>query len=103
MLTWPKDETGWIYLNYRGVTNPTFFPRLTVFWSILYIFFIEVELIYNVALVSAVEPSDSVIHVFAHYFLFFSIMVYHRILTMVLCYTVGPCRLSSLNVADCIC
>ena len=44
-------------------------------------FFIEVQLIYNIFLISAVQQSDSVIHSFL---IFFSIMVYHRILNTVL-------------------
>ena len=43
--------------------------------------FIE-ELIYNVVLVSGVQQSDSVIHIF---FLFFSIMVYLGILNIIPC------------------
>ena len=39
-------------------------------------FFIEVELIHNVMLITAVQQSDSVIQSFL---IFFSIMVYHRI------------------------
>lgn len=36
--------------------------------SVFFIFssFMEVELMYNVAIISAVQPSDSVIHVYAH-------------------------------------
>ena len=52
----------------------------------MYIFlnqlFIEVYLIYNVVLISALQQSDSVIHFFL---IFFSIMVNHRILNIVLC------------------
>ena len=52
----------------------------------MYIFlnqlFIEVYLIYNVVLISALQQSDSVIHIFL---IFFSIMVNHRILNIVLC------------------
>ena len=44
---------------------------------------IEVELIYNVVLISAVQQSDSVIQTF--FFIFFSIMVYHRMLNIAPC------------------
>ena len=47
------------------------------------IYFIEVKLIYNVVLISAVQQSDSVIHI--SFFIFFSIMVYHKILNIVPC------------------
>ena len=43
------------------------------------------EKIYNV-LVSAVWQSESVVHMCTFFFRLFSIMVYHWILTMVLCF-----------------
>ena len=52
--------------------------RVFVFFN-----FIEVQLIYNIVLISAVQQSDSVIHIF--FFISFSIMVYHRILNIVSC------------------
>ena len=43
-------------------------------------------------LISAVPQSDSVIHRYTFFSIFFSIMVYPRRLDIVsLCYTVGPC------------
>ena len=45
-------------------------------------YFIEAVLIYNVVLTSALQQSDSDIYMF--FFIFFSIMVYHRILSTVL-------------------
>ena len=42
---------------------------------------ILVQLIYNVMLISAVQQSDSVIHI--DFFIFFCIMVYHRIWNVV--------------------
>ena len=38
-----------------------------------FFFFIEVELIYNIVLVSTVQQSDSVIHVYTFFLVFFSI------------------------------
>ena len=38
---------------------------------------------YNVVLISAVQKSDSVIHIHPFFFIFFSIMVDHRLLNMV--------------------
>ena len=40
-----------------------------------------VELIYSVMLISVVQQSDSVIHIY----IFFSVMIYDRILNMVPC------------------
>ena len=51
----------------------------------LKIYFIEVQLIYNVVLISTIQQSDSIIHMYAFCFIFFSIMVYHRILTITPC------------------
>ena len=42
-------------------------------------------MIYNVILVSAVWGNGSVIHTCTFFFIFFSIMVYYRILDVVLC------------------
>ena len=60
--------------------------------KMIFIFFnlIEVQLIYNVMLISSVEQSDSVIHIYYiiiyfFFFIFFSIMVYHRTLTIAPC------------------
>ena len=46
--------------------------------------FIEVELIYN-AVISAVQQSDSVIQTYTFFFIFFSMMIYPRILDIVAC------------------
>ena len=45
----------------------------------------EVELIYIVVLISAVQQSESVIHIHVFFFIFFSMMVYSRILNTVPC------------------
>ena len=66
------------------------------------VYFIEVQLIYNVVLISTVQQSDSVIHIYIFFFIFFSIMVYHKIEYSSLCYTVGPCCLSILYIIVCI-
>ena len=42
-------------------------------------------MIYSVVLISAVQQSDSVIHLYTFFFIFFSIMVYARILNIVPC------------------
>ena len=62
-------------------------------------------MINNVVLVSGVHQSDSVIHV--HVSVFFQIHFSFRLLQNIeqssLCYTVGPCWLSVLNIAACTC
>ena len=59
-----------------------------------FITLIEVQLIYNVVLVSSVQQSDSVLYI--SFFRFFFIIRY-RLLQDIeyssLCYTVGPCCL----------
>ena len=57
--------------------------------------------LYNVVLLSAVQQSDSVIHVYV--LLFFSILVYQIIEYSFLCYMVGPCYLPILHMLVCIC
>ena len=54
--------------------------------SILKINFIKVQLIYNVVLVSDVQRSDSVTHMYIYtfFFRFFSIISYYQILSIVL-------------------
>ena len=56
-----------------------------------YFFVINIQLICNVVLVSAVWQSDSVMHKYTFFFTFFSITVYHMILNIVPCAIVGPC------------
>jgi len=53
----------------------------------MYVLFlkIEVQLAYNAVLFSAVQQSDSGIHIYIFFFPFFSIMVYHWILNIVPC------------------
>ena len=40
---------------------------------------------YTVLLIATVQQSDPVIHVYVYFLTFFSIMVYHQILNIVLC------------------
>ena len=56
-----------------------------LYFSSLQTFIIFLTLTYNVMLVSAVQQNDSVIHMCALFFVFFSIMVYHKILNIVPC------------------
>ena len=48
-------------------------------------YFIELQLIYNVVLISAVQKSDSVIHMYTFFLIFFSMMVYCRTLNIAPC------------------
>ena len=75
-----------------------FFPLYFFFFNFL--FYIVVQLINNVALVSGVQQSDSVIH--THISILFQVLFPFRLLQNIeqssLCYTVGPCWLSILNL-----
>ena len=62
-------------------------------------------MINDVVLVSGVQQSDSVIHI--HASILFQILFPFRLLQNIeqssVCYTVGPCWLSNLNIAVCTC
>ena len=69
---------------------------LLIFWmyhpvlkslSFLKIYFIEVYLISSIVLISSVQHSDSFIYIHTFFFIFFSMMVYPRILHIVPCAT----------------
>ena len=68
-----------------------------------FLYYIEVQLINHVVLVSGVQQSDSVMHI--HVSILFQILFPFRLLQNIeqssLCCTVGPCWLSILNVAVC--
>ena len=49
------------------------------------LFFIEVWLNYNVVVITTVQQSDSITHIYIVFFIFLSIMVYHRIWNIVPC------------------
>ena len=51
----------------------------------IYNFFLLTLLIYNVVFISDVQKSDSVTYMCMFFFVFFSIIVYHRILNVVTC------------------
>ena len=62
-------------------------------------------MINNVMLVSGVQQSDSVIHIYVSilFQILFPFKLLHNIEQSSLCYTVGPCWLSILNIAACTC
>ena len=68
-------------------------------------FYIGVYLINSVMLVSGVQQSDSIIHI--HVSSLFQIIFPFRLLQSTEqgspCYSVGPCWLSTLNIAVCTC
>ena len=68
-------------------------------------FFVGVQLIFDVVLVSAVQQSESVIHTYIS--TLFQILFPYRPLQSIeqssLCYTVGPYQLSILYLVVCIC
>ena len=54
------------------------------FYLIFVLFFlIEVQLIYDVVLVSGVQQSDLVSHIYMFIFIFFPILIYYKILAIV--------------------
>ena len=69
------DQSSYLFMYYFYQVK-----LLTVF-----LFLINVSLIYDVVLITAVWQSDSVIHIHAFFFMSFSIMIYYRILNTVHC------------------
>ena len=87
--------------NSPGVQWKTGVPTACFFFFKIY--FIEVQLIFNVVLISAVQQSDSVLHIY----ILFHILSHYGLSQDTeyssLCYTVGPCCLSILYIIVCIC
>ena len=69
-----------------GLDSSTFTKQFSPALCLLFNF-IEVQLIYSVVLISAVQQDDSVIHTYTFFFILFSIMAYPRIWNIVLCAT----------------
>ena len=72
-----------------------------LFFKFFNLFFIEVQLNYNVPF-AAVQQSDSFIHTYTFFLIFFFIIVYHRVLD------IGPCAVQQdlvvyLYTPTCIC
>ena len=90
-----------LHSSYLGV----YISTLSFYFYLKKFFFIEVQLIYKVVLVSGIQKSDSVIHTYI-YILFH--ILFHSGLSQdieysSLCYTVEPCCLSILHIIVCIC
>ena len=66
----------------RGLDQMFFF---VCFFGVFFWFFIGVQLIYNVVLVSAVQQSESVIYIYPLFFRFFSHIGDYRVLSRVPC------------------
>ena len=75
------------------------------FFFIIFLFFnfIEVEWIYTVGFISAVQQSDSVLHVYILFHILSHYGLSQDIEYSSLGYTVGPCCLSILYIIVCIC
>ena len=71
-----------VHLHEKPFLERCDFPVVISFFSL--IFLNQVQLIYNVVLISVVQQSDSVIHMHS-FVIFFSITVYCRILNVVSC------------------
>ena len=96
-----QPETVLITRKWRQASVGLQGPAVGKGWSLwlplpfFSIYFIEVQLIFNVVFISAVQQSYSILHMLicTFFFIFVSIMVY----------MVGPCCLSILYVIVCIC
>ena len=75
-----------------------------VYFSFFFKYFIQVQLIDNVMLISAVQLSDSV---YIYMDIVFHTLFHHDLSQDIkyssLCYAVGPCYLSILYIIACIC
>ena len=63
---------------------------------------------YNIVLISAVQESDSILHIYMYILYTFSYILSHCTLSQdieynYLCCTIGPCCLSILYIIVCIC
>ena len=89
-------------MSYTNLTK-MFFPFYFYFFNFL--FYIGVQLINNVVLSSGVQQSDSIIciHESILFQILFPFRLLHNIEQSSLCYTVGPCWLSILNIVVCTC
>ena len=72
------------FLSVRLRLRPqsSFFKKFLLKYKI---FFIDLQLIYHIVLVSTVHQSDSLMRIYTLFSIFFSIIVYHRVLTLLPC------------------
>ena len=71
-------------------------PRVFSFTKPFFLNFIEEWLIYSVLLISAIQQSDSVIHMYILFYALFHYDLLQDIEYCSLCYKVGPCFLFPL-------
>ena len=98
-----KLPTFWYFVTAAAETNKT--PYLDgILFLFLKKYFIQVQLIDNVMLISAVQLSDSV---YIYMDIVFHTLFHHDLSQDIkcssLCYAVGPCYLSILYIIACIC
>ena len=92
----PKHFSFFFFAIYIMITGYySFYTTKFFFLFFNFLFYIGVELINNVVLVSGVQQSDSVIHVHVSilFQILFPIRLLHNIEQSSLCYTLGPCWL----------
>ena len=64
-LPWGIPVLAWALAGWEEEVEDTVSPYLFII-SLLNLFLIAVQLIYNVVLISAVQQSDSVVHIYVH-------------------------------------
>ena len=79
---WIKEGYLHIWCSDKFTLSPRAEKR--VFFKLIN-FLVEVQLIYNIVLVSGVQHSDSVIHIYIFFFRSFSLICYYKILSIVPC------------------
>ena len=70
---------------------------------VLFLKKIEVQLAYNVVLLSAVQQSDSVIHIYILFYILFHYGLSQDVEYSSLCSKVGPCCFSIFYIIVCVC
>ena len=102
---WKCIYQGKDHLNIKLFIFAEMFSNCCLFVFFNFLFYIRVEMINNVVIVSGTKQRDSAIYIHV------SILpqtplpsrLPHNIKQSFLCYTVGPCWLTILNIALCIC
>ena len=74
------------FTSQRNMEIMLFFPTRPVhFFTFSFLSFVEIQLIYKIVIISAVQQSDQVIHIHISILRHFSHIDYHRILGRVIC------------------
>ena len=89
-LQWPGKEPNH---TYTGIHSAPKHCSIQAGISVFFFFLTEIQLIYNAVLISGVQQSGSIIHIY----ILFQILFPYRLLKDIehnsLCYIVGPCWL----------